>query len=252
MRGATHFQKLDKAGEGISLVSTQIDLRSIPNIPASSSQLPRYIRKRDGAVAQFDILKVVTACQKAAVAAQVPSPNMVALSVATEVEELCRKHPGDMLDIPSIQQYVEDVLMSLYPEVARLYIEYRHDRDTTRVRGSVLHAQLMGLVDKTDSEAVTENANKDANVFPVMRDLMAGIVSKQFASNFLSKEVIQAHDSGALHFHDLDYSPFLPFTNCCLVDLKGMLEHGFRLGNAGRRANTKSTRCSVRTGSSRS
>jgi ribonucleoside-triphosphate reductase len=66
-----------------------------------------------------------------------------------------------------------------------------------------------------------------------MRDLMAGIVSKQFAGNFLSKDVLQAHQSGDLHFHDLDYSPFLPFTNCCLVDLKGMLEHGFRLGNAG-------------------
>jgi ribonucleoside-triphosphate reductase len=45
--------------------------------------------------------------------------------------------------------------------------------------------------------------------------------------------VLQAHESGDLHFHDLDYSPFLPFTNCCLVDLKGMLEQGFHLGNAG-------------------
>ena len=123
--------------------------------------------------------------------------------------------------------------MRSHPEVARLYIEYRHDRDSIRVRGSALHAQLMGLVDKTDEEAVTENANKDANVFPVMRDLMAGIVSKQFAGNFLDKDVRQAHESGDLHYHDLDYSPFLPFTNCCLVDLKGMLEHGFHLGNAG-------------------
>ncbi|MCS5737519.1 anaerobic ribonucleoside-triphosphate reductase, partial [Herbiconiux daphne] len=26
--------------------------------------------------------------------------------------------------------------------------------------------------------------------------------------------------------------PFLPMTNCCLVDLRGMLEKGFKLGNA--------------------
>lgn len=192
-----------------------------------------YVLKRDGTSAPFDIMKVAVACQKAATAAGLFNPSAVALSVATEVEQRCRQHSVEFLDIPRIQQYVEDALMHSHPDVARLYIEYRHDRDSIRVRGSTLHAQLMGLVDKTDEEAVTENANKDANVFPVMRDLMAGIVSKQFASNFLSKDVLQAHNSGDLHFHDLDYSPFLPFTNCCLVDLKGMLEQGFRLGNAG-------------------
>lgn len=192
-----------------------------------------HVLKRDGTSAPFDIMKVAVACQKAASAAQSPNPNAVALTVASEVEALCRQHDDASLDIPTIQQYVEDTLMRSYPEVARFYIEYRHDRDSIRVRGSVLHAQLMGLVDKTDEETVTENANKDANVFPVMRDLMAGIVSKQFASNFLSKDVLQAHNSGDLHYHDLDYSPFLPFTNCCLVDLESMLKNGFHLGNAG-------------------
>ena len=191
------------------------------------------VLKRDGTTAPFDILKVAVACQKAAMAAQLENPNAVALAVASEVEARCRAHALGSLDIPTIQQYVEDALMQSHPEVARLYIEYRHDRDSIRVRGSKLHAQLMGLVDKTDQDAVTENANKDANVFPVMRDLMAGIVSKQFASNFLSKEVLAAHNSGDLHYHDLDYSPFLPFTNCCLVDLQGMLANGFHLGNAG-------------------
>ncbi|MEN3113317.1 anaerobic ribonucleoside-triphosphate reductase [Uliginosibacterium paludis] len=192
-----------------------------------------HVLKRDGTRAPFDILKIAVACQKAATAAGMDNPSAVALGVATEVESRSRAHPEGQLDIPTIQQYVEDALMRSHPEVARHYIEYRHDRDTIRVRGSALHAQLMGLVDKTDEDAVTENANKDANVFPVMRDLMAGIVSKQFAGNFLSKEVLAAHNSGDIHYHDLDYSPFLPFTNCCLVDLQGMLANGFHLGNAG-------------------
>lgn len=191
------------------------------------------VLKRDGTIASFDILKIAVACQKAAAAAASKNPSALALAVASEVEARCRAHTDGLLDIPTIQLHVEDALMRASPDVARIYIEYRHDRDSIRVKGSALHAQLMGLVDKTDEEAVTENANKDANVFPVMRDLMAGIVSKQFAGNFLSKEVLQAHTNGDLHFHDLDYSPFLPFTNCCLVDLKGMLENGFRLGNAG-------------------
>lgn len=191
------------------------------------------VLKRDGTYSTFDILKVAVACQKAANAARIDNPDTVALAVAAEVERRCRQHAHDVLDIPTIQHYVEDALMRAHPEVARAYIEYRHDRDTVRVKGSALHAQLMGLVEQTDEDALTENANKDANVFPVMRDLMAGIVSKQFAGNFLSKEILQAHHEGEIHFHDLDYSPFLPFTNCCLVDLKGMLERGFNLGNAG-------------------
>ena len=191
------------------------------------------VLKRDGTIAPFDIMKVAIACQKAANTAAIENPSALALAVATEVEEECRKHNKELLDIPKIQYFVENALMRSYPQVARHYIEYRHDRDSIRVKGSNLHAQLMGLVDKTDEEVVTENANKDANVFPVMRDLMAGIVSKQFASNFLSKDILQAHLEGDIHYHDLDYSPFLPFTNCCLVDLESMLKYGFHLGNAG-------------------
>lgn len=217
----------------IPFANAPLENQLMSNAPIVEKSLPNYILKRDGAVASFDILKVVVACQKAATAAKADNPNAVALTVAADVEEKCRMHSSSVLDIPKIQEYVECALMRLYPEVARTYIEYRHDRDSIRVKGSVMHAQLMGLVDKTDEEATTENANKDANVFPVMRDLMAGIVSKQFASNFLPKEITQAHESGDLHFHDMDYSPFLPFTNCCLVDLKGMLEKGFHLGNAG-------------------
>ncbi|WP_028449986.1 anaerobic ribonucleoside-triphosphate reductase [Chitinibacter tainanensis] len=191
------------------------------------------VTKRDGARAAYDSAKIFEACRKAASAARYPQPEALAERITEQVEETCRllSQQGP-LDIPTIQQLVENALMLEYPEVARIYIEYRHDRDRIRAQGSELHAKLMGLVNKTDVDATTENANKDANVFPVMRDLMAGIVSKQFASTFLPKDILEAHNSGDIHFHDLDYSPFLPFTNCCLVDLKGMLEHGFRLGNA--------------------
>jgi ribonucleoside-triphosphate reductase len=190
------------------------------------------VTKRDGAVVKYNGAKIAEACERAASAANHPAPWELAFSIAGQVEQQCRASGKTTLDIPAIQEMVENALMKNYPEVARIYIQYRHDRDMIRTRGSELHAKLMGLVHKTDLEATTENANKDANVFPVMRDLMAGIVSKQFASNFLPKDILEAHNSGDLHFHDLDYSPFLPFTNCCLVDLKGMLEKGFRLGNA--------------------
>ncbi len=66
-----------------------------------------------------------------------------------------------------------------------------------------------------------------------MRDLTAGTVSKSYAlDHLLPKHVAHAHQSGDIHFHDLDYHPFQPLTNCCLIDAKDMLENGFEIGNA--------------------
>ncbi len=44
----------------------------------------------------------------------------------------------------------------------------------------------------------------------------------------LPKHVANAHQKD-IHYHDLDYSPYTPLTNCCLIDFKGMLENGLRL-----------------------
>lgn len=95
-----------------------------------------------------------------------------------------------------------------------------------------IESEIQGLINRTNKDLLNENANKDSRVFPTQRDLMAGIVSKHIARQVISPTVLNAHDKGLIHFHDLDYSPALPFTNCCLVDLKGMLNNGFKLGNA--------------------
>lgn len=114
------------------------------------------------------------------------------------------------LGIDEIQVVVEDKLMGFAPAVARAYIEYRHEHDRLRNDGQHLYQELMGLVNATNKDITNENANKDANVFPVMRDLMAGVVSKEFVSNFLPKDILTAHKEGLIHWHDMDYSPFHP------------------------------------------
>lgn len=95
-----------------------------------------------------------------------------------------------------------------------------------------LEQSLTGLIEK-DPTIVNENANKDSNTFSTMRDLTAGIVSKSYALNYLlPKNIAEAHQNGDIHFHDLDYHPFQPLTNCCLIDAKSMLKNGFEIGNA--------------------
>lgn len=188
------------------------------------------IIKRDGKTAEFDINRIIQAVMAAQ--SNLGKSNFdSALSIGLTVQNSYMDK--ESVTIQEIQSVVEDLLMSKDPEVARKYIEYRTQRDKAREEQSPLAIAIKGLVEQTNETILNENANKDAKVFPVQRDLLAGVVSKHFARNYiLPEEVVKAHETGQIHYHDLDYAPFLPMTNCCLVDLKGMLENGFKLGNA--------------------
>ena len=48
----------------------------------------------------------------------------------------------------------------------------------------------------------------------------------------MPEHIAKAHLRGDIHWHDLDYTPLSPLTNCCLIDFKEMLSHGFTIGNA--------------------
>lgn len=184
------------------------------------------VEKRDGTIVEFDKEKIRNAVYKAG-GTMTDEDSAIMLVLRSQIRD------GKAMKISQIQELVEESLMKTNPTVARAYIEYRHDRDIAREQNGKLFRDIKGLMTLSNKELTNENANKDSRVFPTKRDLLAGIVSKHMARNhILPKHIVAAHDSGDIHYHDLDYSPFTPYTNCCLVDLKGMLENGFRMGNA--------------------
>lgn len=184
------------------------------------------VEKRDGTIVDFDQEKIRNAVYKAG-GTMTDEDSAIMLVLRSQIRD------GKAMKISQIQELVEESLMKTNPTVARAYIEYRHDRDIAREQNGKLFRDIKGLMTLSNKELTNENANKDSRVFPTKRDLLAGIVSKHMARNhILPKHIVAAHDSGDIHYHDLDYSPFTPYTNCCLVDLKGMLENGFRMGNA--------------------
>ncbi|WHQ75106.1 anaerobic ribonucleoside-triphosphate reductase [Pantoea sp. Lij88] len=187
--------------------------------------------KRDGCRTGFDAQRIGQAVAAAAQAAEVDD-----VAWCTQVAERVALRLADRpeVDIREIQCAVEETLMTgPYPQLARAYIEYRHDRDVARDRQSQLHHAIRGLVDQTNAALLNENANKDSKVIPTQRDLLAGIVAKHYAQQqILPRDVVLAHERGEIHYHDLDYSPFFPMFNCMLIDLKGMLTNGFKMGNA--------------------
>ena len=71
-----------------------------------------------------------------------------------------------------------------------------------------------------------ENSNKDAQLATTQRDYIAGEVSTDATKRrLLPKDIVEAHEQGIIHFHDMDY--FLQnIYNCCLINLEDMLQNG--------------------------
>lgn len=192
-----------------------------------------FVTKRDGSKATFEIQRIINAIKKAAQSVNVQDERYYHQVGQKICDDIFTCYENEV-DISQIQQIVENHLMaSAHPEVARAYIEYRHDRDLAREKRSRLTREIDGLIEQSNLELLNENANKDAKVIPTQRDLLAGIVAKHYAKNYLlPADVVEAHEKGEIHYHDLDYAPFFPMFNCMLVDLKGMLTNGFKMGNA--------------------
>lgn len=192
-----------------------------------------WVIKRDGSRNAFEIQRIINAIKKAASAVEISDDFYCHQMGQAVCNTIFARHQQE-IDIHHIQQIVENQLMSSqYPQIARAYIEYRHDRDLAREKRSSLTKEIEGLIQQSNVELLNENANKDAKVIPTQRDLLAGIVAKHYAKHhILPRDVVDAHEKGEIHYHDLDYAPFFPMFNCMLVDLKGMLTQGFKMGNA--------------------
>ncbi|WP_353065758.1 anaerobic ribonucleoside-triphosphate reductase [Arcanobacterium hippocoleae] len=187
------------------------------------------VEKRDGRKVHFDASKIYRAIYLALNANGIEDHPFVMQAVHAVIEKL----PARDLSIPEIETEIENYLMATkYPNVARAYIEYRHERDLMREQSTDVTYSVGRLLQR-DKTVVNENANKDSKVFNTQRDLTAGSVAKAYAlRSMLPRSVANAHIKGEIHFHDLDYSPFQAMTNCCLIDVAGMLKDGFQIGNA--------------------
>ena len=193
-----------------------------------------FVEKRDGRRVLFDVDKIDKALHKAAEKVMDVTPlveKRLNGLVERIVAEIHSRFPQGV-KIYEIQNIVEHELLEAREyALAEEYITYRTQRDFERSKATDINFSIHKLLNK-DQAVVNENANKDSDVFNTQRDLTAGIVGKSIGLQMLPKHVANAHQKGEIHYHDLDYSPYTPMTNCCLIDFKGMLENGFKIGNA--------------------
>lgn len=209
-------------------------IQATSRLNAATSARPQVV-KRDGRVLEFDESRIGAALTKAyrAVHVELTDAHRAEIDAihARVSDELAARY-RDSVQIYEIQAVVEhELLESDAHDVAAAYIDYRVHADLARRSSQDLNHAIVRLIDK-DSTLVNENANKDADVFNTQRDLTAGVVGKAIGLRMLPPHVANAHTKGDIHYHDLDYHPYSPMTNCCLIDFEAMLGHGFRIGNA--------------------
>ena len=207
------------------------------------------IIKRNGSEAVFEKAKILAAVGKAN--ASVPEkdriPDVLAERVAERVTARCaglRRAPS----VEEVQDYVEEALQAVGAyELSRHYIRYRHQRELAR-KANTTDANVLALIDCNNEEVKQENSNKNPTVNSVQRDYMAGEVSKDLSRRILlPPEVVEAHEQGIIHFHDMDYYA-QRMHNCDLVNLEDMLQNGTVIsGTMIDRPHSFSTACNIAT-----
>lgn len=180
--------------------------------------------KRDGSIVDFDNLKIYGAIMKAMTKGSGIVKEEVAIDIAKTAHHLYQDK--EMISIFDIEKYVFDSLIQAgEKETARAYEGYRAIQSFKRETNTT-DESILGLVNFTNEEVMNENSNKDGVLASTQRDLIAGEVSKDIARRrLLPAHIVQAHDEGILHYHDLDYAIQSMF-NCCLVNIKDMLDNG--------------------------
>lgn len=189
----------------------------------------KKIVKRNGDKMVFDKLKVKNAVLKAFTEID-GEINKYAKEKAADIANIVSKEVESSkrcLTVEQIQDIVVDLLMrSKRRDVAVAYIEYRYKRKLVR-ESNTTDETILNLIRGNDEYWKTENSNKNSNEVTVQRDYIAGATSTDISRRLLlPKDIVEAHDEGIIHFHDMDYYAQNVLSNCSLCNLEDMLQNG--------------------------
>lgn len=181
------------------------------------------IIKRNGSEAEYDRFKIINALHKAN--REVLKEDRASSEVIRHIVETVEAC-DEPIAVEQIQDIIEDELLKygLF-KLAKKYMIYRYNHMLIR-QSNTTDESILKLVCNKNKEVSEENSNKNATLVSTQRDLIAGEVSKDLTKRvLLPEDIVNAHENGVLHFHDMDY--FLqPLFNCCLVNIKDILENG--------------------------
>ena len=192
----------------------------------------KKVIKRNGKEVNFDEEKIRRVIKLANNNKDVPEEKRMNEEQIEKVFQAAIKklEPMNNVKVEDIQDIVENSLMlKNHYEIARSYILFRNEKKKNK-KFTDTEEKIISVIDGTNESVKQDNANKNPDMLPTQRDYMAGTISKELVKKTWSKTIMNLHNKGVIHIHDTDYRA-MRMTNCCLVNLKYMFEHGFMLNS---------------------
>ncbi|WP_159634455.1 anaerobic ribonucleoside triphosphate reductase [Erysipelothrix anatis] len=199
------------------------------------------ILKRDNQKAKFNGEKIAVAIKKGFDSLESDKysgddVNHVYNAVLTQIEELSKRE--EYISIEHIQDLIErELLRQNFTDVYESFASYRNRRNESRkIFISKQHKFLKAIEKLNQKEAIDnddkrENANVDGNSPMGMMLQFGSTISKEFAKAYqMDEDFYEAHDSGQIHIHDMDFLP-MGTTTCNQINLEQLFENGFSTGH---------------------
>ena len=194
---------------------------------ARSGANEKLVVKRDGKICPYELSRIRSAVYKAYVEVYHSEEQFKEKigEIITEVNRRILEKEEQKINIEEIQDIVIEEVNKVDKVVGKAFKDYREERSRVREGNTKLIKSINGLLNFTNNDVILENSNKQAQLISTTRDLMAGEVSKFIVRQMLPKEILDLHDKGIIHIHDMDYGANDMF-NCDLVNLQDMLDNG--------------------------
>ncbi len=182
--------------------------------------------KKDNTRENFNVEKVINAINKSACRVMYTFTPEEIDFICRYVTEKAEALGREEITIAEMHNIVEGALEETNPAVAKSYKDYRnYKQDFVHMLDEVYKKSqsIMYIGDK-------ENSNTDSALVSTKRSLIFNELNKElYQKFFMTTEELQACRDGYIYVHDM--SARRDTMNCCLFDVKSVLEGGFEMGN---------------------
>ena len=165
------------------------------------------VKKRDGSIVEFDLMKIQNAIEKAFLAEhKAITKDMLEILSLRVTADFNRKIVKDVVAVEDIQDSVEIVLIQAgYVDVARSYMDYRKKHaDLRDIRKTELnYASVVDNYLKVNDWRVKENSTVTYSVGGLILSNSGAITANYWLSQIYDKEIGDAHRNADIHIHDL-------------------------------------------------
>ena len=187
----------------------------------------KYVRKRDGKLAEFDKSRIENAIGKALHAVGEGNKETATGITHIVLGELDAHYGADGCPtVEEIQDKVEEsIIKAGYARTAKAYILYRAKQNELRELAASLSSDDM--VEKylmLDDWRIRENSNMSYSLQGLNNYISSNVISRYWTNRIYPQSVRDAHNDGDLHIHDL--AVLGPY--CVGWDLPDLLLSGFK------------------------